>query len=72
MYASITATATDPEPNVSARIVDNSAGELQLTLGHRATLFLSPNEAEQIVSALNGALQTAVAHMTTAEVAGAR
>ena len=52
MYASIT--TTDPEPNVSARIVD------------------TPSEAEQIVSALTAALQTAVAHMTTAEVAGAR
>ena len=55
MYASIT--TTDPEPNVSARIVDNSAGEVQLTLGYRATLFLSPNEAEQIVSVLAAVLQ---------------
>ncbi len=66
MYASIT--TTDPEPYVKARIVDSQAGEVQLTLGHRATLFLSPHG----VSALTAALQTAVAHMTTAEVAGAR
>lgn len=55
MYASIT--TTDPEPYVKARIVDSQAGEVQLTLGYRATLFLSPNEAEQIVSALAAALQ---------------
>lgn len=60
MYASIT--TTDPDPHVSARVVDSEAGEVQLTLGHRATLFLSPNEAEQIVSALTAALhQLAVA-----------
>ncbi len=55
MYASIT--TTDPELYVKARLTDSPCGEVQLTLGSRATLFLSPVEAEQIVSALMAALQ---------------
>jgi len=59
MYPSIT--TTDPEPYVSARLTDSKAGEVQLTLGSRATLVLSPAEAEQIVSALTCPLHLAVA-----------
>jgi hypothetical protein len=55
MSASVT--TSDREPYVMARLVDSPVGEVQLTLGNRATLFLSPAEAKQVIEALTSALQ---------------